>query len=67
MVDVARTALFLAFPGLAGPAAASEASSPDIASGKPDEAKFIISGFGCTGQNLSPAVSWRNPPAVRVS
>lgn len=63
MVNVARTALFLACLGLAGLAAAFEASSPDIASGKPVESKFIFSGFGCTGQNLSPAVSWKNPPA----
>jgi Raf kinase inhibitor-like YbhB/YbcL family protein len=25
--------------------------------------KFVLNGFGCTGQNVSPALEWRNPPA----
>lgn len=47
----------------ASAAAAFEAASPDIPSGKPIDAKFTFDGFGCTGQNLSPAVNWSNPPA----
>jgi Raf kinase inhibitor-like YbhB/YbcL family protein len=42
---------------------AFQASSPDVLSGKPIAAKFIYNGFGCTGQNVSPAVMWKNPPA----
>ena len=58
----------LAGLGLAGTLIAAEpatfqASSPDIPSGKPIEAKFIYQGFGCTGQNVSPAVAWKNAPA----
>ena len=42
---------------------AFQASSPDVLSGKPIAAKFIYNGFGCTGQNVSPAVMWKNAPA----
>jgi hypothetical protein len=59
--------IFIALAGLAAAtltsAAAFEASSPDISSGKPIDAKFIYQGFGCAGQNLSPAIRWSNPPA----
>lgn len=37
-------------------------SSPDLASGTFDN-KFVLNGFGCSGQNVSPALEWRNPPA----
>src|SRR5437588_29165 len=37
-------------------------SSPDLASGTFD-AKFILNGFGCSGQNISPALEWSNVPA----
>ncbi|MDB5889124.1 MAG: kinase inhibitor [Rhodocyclales bacterium] len=37
-------------------------SSPDLASGSFDR-KFILNGFGCTGDNVSPAIQWSNPPA----
>ncbi len=40
-----------------------EARSPDIAVGKAIDGKFIYNGFGCTGQNVSPAVVWRHVPA----
>ena len=48
-------------PG-SNPGGAFEASSPDISFGKPIDPRFIFSGFGCTGQNLSPEITWRNPP-----
>ena len=51
----------------AGTAQAFEASSADIISGKPIDAKFVFAGFGCTGQNLSPAVAWKSPPAGTLS
>src|SRR5450432_2723802 len=37
-------------------------SSPDLA-GNTFATKFILNGFGCTGQNVSPALVWSNPPA----
>src|SRR3954463_2669258 len=37
-------------------------SSPDLKNGTFD-AKFILNGFGCTGQNISPALEWSNVPA----
>jgi Raf kinase inhibitor-like YbhB/YbcL family protein len=38
-------------------------SSPDISPGKTIAAAQVFSGFGCTGGNISPAVSWSNAPA----
>ena len=37
-------------------------SSPDLASGTFDN-KFVLNGFGCKGENVSPALEWRNVPA----
>jgi Raf kinase inhibitor-like YbhB/YbcL family protein len=36
-------------------------SSPDLASGT-FAAKYILNGFGCTGENISPALQWSNVP-----
>lgn len=36
-------------------------SSPDLAGGTFDN-KFVLNGFGCQGQNLSPALKWSNLP-----
>ncbi|MCB1433431.1 MAG: YbhB/YbcL family Raf kinase inhibitor-like protein [Alphaproteobacteria bacterium] len=36
-------------------------TSPDLASGSFDS-KFILNGFGCTGGNVSPALTWANVP-----
>lgn len=63
-----RSFALLAILGIAGALIAAEpapfrAGSPDIPSGKPIDAKFIYGGFGCTGQNVSPAVTWRDAPA----
>ena len=38
-------------------------SSPDIAAGAMIEQTFAFNGFGCTGQNTSPALAWRNAPS----
>lgn len=40
-----------------------QASSPDIANGKTIPENFTFNGFGCTGDNVSPEVRWKNPPA----
>lgn len=37
-------------------------SSPDLASGRFDN-RYVLNGFGCSGQNVSPALEWRNAPA----
>jgi Raf kinase inhibitor-like YbhB/YbcL family protein len=36
-------------------------SSPDLAGGTFTD-KFVLNGFGCTGQNVSPALAWSNAP-----
>ena len=37
-------------------------SSPDLASGT-FAPQYILNGFGCSGQNISPEVDWKNLPA----
>ena len=37
-------------------------TSPDLAGGTFTN-KFVLNGFGCTGQNVSPALVWSNAPA----
>lgn len=37
--------------------------SADLAAGQAIPQSFAFNGFGCTGQNTSPALSWSNPPA----
>ena len=38
-------------------------SSPDIAPGGTIANKFVYKGFGCSGDNISPALSWSGAPA----
>ena len=38
-------------------------SSPDIAPGSQIGNRFVLSGFGCSGDNVSPALEWKNAPA----
>lgn len=47
----------------AAPAAAFELHSPDFIPAAPIAAKHLFNGFGCTGDNVSPALSWKDPPA----
>ena len=37
-------------------------SSPDVAQGKKIGDRYVFSGFGCTGANVSPALEWKNAP-----
>lgn len=37
--------------------------SPDLVPGQAIGAAQVFNGFGCTGGNVSPALSWRNAPA----
>ena len=50
----------------AAPAGAAEhfkLTSPDIKPGSKISDKFEFNSFGCTGQNVSPALSWSGAPA----
>jgi hypothetical protein len=40
-----------------------ELKSPDFGPGKPFSEQFLFKGLGCTGSNISPELSWSNPPA----
>jgi Raf kinase inhibitor-like YbhB/YbcL family protein len=40
-----------------------ELSSTDVSAAAPIAAQHVFAGFGCTGGNISPALSWKNPPA----
>lgn len=46
------------------PASALELTSPDIREGSPIASTFVYNGFGCSGENLSPALTWRDLPAA---
>jgi Raf kinase inhibitor-like YbhB/YbcL family protein len=63
--------LLAAIAGTAGAAdepaaaktAAFELTSPDIAQGRRISEAQVFNGFGCAGQNVSPALAWKNAPA----
>ena len=55
-------ALLAAGCSTTSPATDFTLSSPDLASGVFDN-KFVLNGFGCKGDNVSPALFWRNAPA----
>src|SRR5262249_24455175 len=42
-------------------------TSPDIANGAAIKSEQVFKGFGCTGQNISPALSWSGAPAATKS
>ena len=54
---------------LATPALATELilSSTDVKSGSPMAISQVFNSFGCTGQNISPALSWSGEPAGTMS
>lgn len=39
-----------------------ELTSPDLPKGQAIPEIFTLNSFGCTGGNVSPALSWKNPP-----
>jgi Raf kinase inhibitor-like YbhB/YbcL family protein len=60
------TSLALAVAALSSGAAyaqAFELLSADISPAQPIAMKHVFNGFGCSGDNISPALSWKNPPA----
>ncbi len=46
----------------AGTASAFDLSSADLKANARIDDKFVFNGFGCTGQNVSPALAWKNAP-----
>ncbi|MBL8446467.1 MAG: YbhB/YbcL family Raf kinase inhibitor-like protein [Zoogloeaceae bacterium] len=44
-------------------AAGFSLTSPDLNPAKPVPVRHVFAGFGCTGENLSPALEWKNPPS----
>ncbi len=56
---------FVVFAILAGTAAAFDLTSPDkdVKTGHPMTRVQEYKGYGCNGDNLSPALEWKNAPA----
>ena len=53
----------LFFTSIATQAADLTISSQDIQEGSPLHKRHEFNGFGCSGENLSPQISWQNLPA----
>ncbi len=56
------TALALGLAALGTHAQGFRLDSSDIRAGKAVPNKFVFNGFGCSGENVSPALSWKNAP-----
>ena len=54
--------LFAASLLAVGQAEAFELKSSDLTEGNSIANKFVFNGFGCEGGNLSPSLSWSDPP-----
>ncbi|MGE5515533.1 MAG: kinase inhibitor [Bacteroidota bacterium] len=57
---LATLVMLAAAPAVAG---GFRLTSPDIADGKPMAERYVFAGFGCTGDNVSPALAWSDAPA----
>ena len=55
--------LFLASMPIGAGAQTFQLNSPDFGPGKAFTEKFLFKGMGCNGGNVSPALTWENPPA----
>jgi Raf kinase inhibitor-like YbhB/YbcL family protein len=58
-----RTIAFAAALLLPGYAAAFDLTSPQVQEGGTIAAAQVFKGFGCTGDNISPALAWSGAPA----
>lgn len=56
------TAVMFGLASMSLSAAEFTLTSPDIKPGEYMDKKQEFIGFGCTGENLPPALSWHNPP-----
>lgn len=63
LIGAAASAFALLSPAPARSAQTFQIESTDIAAGQSIPQRFAFNAFGCTGQNLSPALTWSNPPA----
>jgi Raf kinase inhibitor-like YbhB/YbcL family protein len=65
MKRYATAALAAVFMGAFGMADASafELKSAEVKSGGKFTNRYVFNGFGCSGENHSPALTWSNPPA----
>lgn len=65
MTRLAATAfaLLLATSTAAHAQGAFRLTSPDVAEGAAIKAEQVFNGFGCSGQNVSPALQWTGAPA----
>ncbi len=64
---VAALAAVCMVAGAAARADAFELSSPDVTEGGTIKPEQVFKGFGCTGMNVSPALSWTGAPASTKS
>lgn len=55
-------ATMLALASLTVAARAFELGSPDMIPGQQLSNKFVFNGFDCHGENISPALTWTEPP-----
>ena len=56
------SSLLFSFIAFSVSAKAFELTSPDVKPNQPIPEKFTFNGLGCKGENLSPALQWKNPP-----
>jgi Raf kinase inhibitor-like YbhB/YbcL family protein len=63
LLPVASTSIFLAATAFAQSSGNFTLSSPDIAPGSKIDNTFVLHAFGCTGENVSPTLVWKNAPA----
>lgn len=63
VISAASAFCAVLFSGQVSSAEPFKLQSSDIAVGQAIPQTFAFNGFGCTGQNMSPALNWSNPPA----
>ena len=61
-MKISHVILAVALASAAGSSFAFKLSSTDISPAKPVANKFVFKGFGCDGENISPALSWSGAP-----
>ena len=62
MTGPVRVFAFASLAFVAGAAAAFDLSSADVKAGATFANRHVFKGFGCEGENVSPALSWKGAP-----
>lgn len=67
-INLKKSGMAMVFAGLFGLAPTAFAQSfqlqsSDVSNHNPMADRFAFKGFGCTGENISPALAWQNAPA----